>query len=198
MERANIMEFKVVLLGDSSVGKSSIMQQFLYNRFDPNNGATIGLDFGSKNMCFHNMLAKLNLFDTAGHERFTSTNRVYYKDTDGVVLVCSLDDTYSVSNLGKWMQEAKDYIIYNQDDVVPVYIVYNKSDLKLHIDENVYHFARTNNLPYFTTSVVRNTNIDNMFISLTNDLIKHRGAKKTNNTGSYLTFSKTKSSLTCC
>ena len=165
-------------MGDSNVGKTSLLQKFVYNRYDPNYSATIGLDFGCKHICYNNKVVKLNLFDTGGHERYESVNRVYYKHTDGVIIVCSVDDVFSRTNLGKWLDECHEFISYRQDDF-PIYIVYNKSDLKEDLDQSVVFFATSNDLPYYVTSVPLNKNIDDLFLTMTNDLIRvHSHQKK--------------------
>ena len=197
-QRSNVFEFKVVILGDSGVGKSCVMNRFLYNRFDPNHAATIGLDFGTKNICYKNMVTKLRLFDTGGHERFESVNRVYYKHTDGVILMCDINDIMTQSNLGKWMDEVNKFIKYENKNV-PVYIVYNKIDLVMndsHIDDTVFNFATSNKLPYFVTSAVTNYNIDEMFVQLTNEMVStydHENEKK-----ALSIFTVDKSNLVCC
>ncbi|CAG9316761.1 unnamed protein product [Blepharisma stoltei] len=122
---AHMKKFKIVFLGDLGVGKTSIINQFMYGTFDPNHQPTIGIDFLSKTMYIDDRTFRLQLWDTAGQERFRSLIPNYIRDCTVAVIVFDITQRSSFLSLDKWVEDVK---TERGGDVV-IAIVANKSDL---------------------------------------------------------------------
>jgi Ras-related protein Rab-7A len=97
--------FKVVLLGDSSVGKTSLLRRFVRNDFSTDYKATIGADFLSKDVDVDGCKVTLQIWDTAGQERFHSLGVVFYRGAEACCLVCDVGDARTLQSLAKWRHE---------------------------------------------------------------------------------------------
>ena len=117
--------FKVVLVGDSFVGKTNIMSKYLKNEFDPNSRATVGVEFGTKNILINNKKIKIQIWDTAGQERYRSITSAYYKGAKGALIVYDITRRTSFDNIDKWISDLK----LNGDKNICIIILGNKSDL---------------------------------------------------------------------
>ena len=120
-----IPKYKLIFLGDQSVGKSCILNRFLNDTFEEEYQATIGLDFQSKNVQIDNQDIHLLLYDTAGQEKFRSLIPMYTRDADIILLVYDISNKDSFSNLSQWL---KDLTNVNMDEVI-LCIIGNKKDL---------------------------------------------------------------------
>jgi len=170
MENSKCCEFNVILLGDSGVGKTSILTKFIEGNFENNQKCTINVEFKTKNLKIDNDLyAKLRIYDTAGQERYRSLTRQYYHLAHGIVLVFDLTDENSFNNLNKWIKEIDD----NAKNV-EVILVGNKSDLKNRVilNSRAEQFAHENNFQYRETSAKEGTNILLLFEALSNGMNK--------------------------
>ncbi|ABN67857.2 predicted protein [Scheffersomyces stipitis CBS 6054] len=126
-DKSNILrKYKIVFLGDQSVGKTSLITRFMYDTFDETYAATIGIDFLSKTMYLDdNRTIRLQLWDTAGQERFRSLIPSYIRDSHVAVICYDITNKKSFNNLDKWIKDVK---LERGDDVIIV-LVGNKSDL---------------------------------------------------------------------
>ena len=120
-----IPKYKLIFLGDQSVGKSCILNRFLNDTFIEDYQATIGLDFQSKNVQIDNQDIHLLLYDTAGQEKFRSLIPMYTRDANIILLVYDISNKDSFVNLSQWL---KDLTNVNMDEVI-LCIVGNKIDL---------------------------------------------------------------------
>ncbi|XP_062517719.1 ras-related protein Rab-18-like [Corticium candelabrum] len=104
-----LTSLKILTVGNSGTGKSSLILRFTDDKFDPDIAATIGVDFKTKHLTVHGNKAKLALWDTAGQERFRTLTPAYYRGAHGVILVydCSSRDTFE--NLSVWLNELDTY-----------------------------------------------------------------------------------------
>ena len=118
-------KYKLVFLGDQSVGKTSIITRFMYDKFDSTYQATIGIDFLSKTMYLEDRTVRLQLWDTAGQERFRSLIPSYIRDSSVAVVVYDVTSQASFSNTARWI---KDVRAERDSDVIMV-LVGNKTDL---------------------------------------------------------------------
>lgn len=118
-------KFKVVFLGDQSVGKTSIIHRFIYDSFDDNYQATIGIDFMSHKMFVEDKIIILNLWDTAGQERFKSLIPSYIKDSAVAIVVFDLTSRSSFASVEKWIEDARSL----RDDEVLLVLAGNKCDV---------------------------------------------------------------------
>jgi Ras-related protein Rab-6A len=118
-------KYKLVFLGDQSVGKTSIITRFMYDKFDSTYQATIGIDFLSKTMYLEDRTVRLQLWDTAGQERFRSLIPSYIRDSSVAVVVYDVTSQASFANTERWI---KDVRTERDSDVIMV-LVGNKTDL---------------------------------------------------------------------
>ena len=95
--------FKILIIGDSSVGKSNILLRFSDNIFHETFLPTIGVDFKIKNLTVKNQSVKLNIWDTAGQERFKTITSTYYKGSHGIIMVYDVTDRNSFNNINSWL-----------------------------------------------------------------------------------------------
>ena len=117
--------FKLILIGDSCVGKSNILLKYLKNEFDPNSRATVGVEFGTKNIIINNKKIKIQIWDTAGQERYRSITSAYYKGAKGAFIVYDITKKATFDNIDKWISDLK----LNGDKNICIVILGNKSDL---------------------------------------------------------------------
>ena len=119
------VKYKVVFLGDQSVGKTSIILRFMHDSFDANYQATIGIDFLSKTMYVDEKIVRLQLWDTAGQERFRSLIPSYIKDSSFAVITYDISNRVSFNNVKTWVSDARNY----RGNDVSIILVGNKIDL---------------------------------------------------------------------
>ena len=167
-----IYELRIILVGDSNVGKTSLINRFMGNDFQENYQCTINVDFKIKTITFSSSIAaELKIWDTCGQERYRAMTRQYFKDALGIVLVFDISDLNSFKNLSFWMKEIKNY---SNSNIKPqIILVANKIDLK---DRKVTietgkEFANKNKIMYVETSAKEGLNIDSPFEKLSNVLI---------------------------
>ena len=117
--------FKLILIGDSAVGKSNILLKYLKNEFDQNSRATVGVEFGTKNVLINGKKVKIQIWDTAGQERYRSITSAYYKGAKGAFIVYDITKKSTFDNIDKWISDLK----LNGDQNICIVILGNKSDL---------------------------------------------------------------------
>jgi small GTP-binding protein len=115
---------KIVLIGDSGVGKSNILLRYLRNEFHWDSKATVGVEFGSKKFKLENHNIKAQIWDTAGQERYRSITNAYYKGSKGALVVYDISRKSTFENVDKWIFDLKK----NADPEVMIILVGNKSD----------------------------------------------------------------------
>ena len=125
MTEEDVQHFKIIFLGDQYVGKSSILNRFYQDRFEPDYQATIGLDFHSKNVEINGTTIRLLLYDTAGQEKFKSLIPMYIRDANIIIVVYDISNKDSFIHTEHWVNETKDL---KREDAIFV-LVGNKIDL---------------------------------------------------------------------
>ena len=167
-----IYELRIILVGDSNVGKTSLINRFMGNDFQENYQCTINVDFKIKTITFSSSIAaELKIWDTCGQERFKSLTSKYFKDAHGVVLVFDVSDLSTFKNLPFWLKEIKNK---SNSKIQPeIILVANKIDLKDRkvTNETGKEFANKNKIMYVETSAKNGLNIDSPFEKLANVLI---------------------------
>ena len=118
--------FKIVLIGDSGVGKTNILSRYISNEFSLNTQATVGVEFGSKIIKKGEKLIKLQIWDTAGQERYKSITSAYYKGAKGAFVVYDITKMKTFKNLDKWITELK----ANGNEDIYIILIGNKLDLE--------------------------------------------------------------------
>ncbi|KAJ5070284.1 small rab-related gtpase [Anaeramoeba ignava] len=155
MDSNENLTFKIIVIGDSNVGKSSLMERFTNNAFLENFITTIGVDF----------------WDTAGQERFRTVTRSFYRGANGVVIVYDITNRKSFENLQKWIEDVK---LYSNNDP-QILVLGNKSDLterKVISTEAAKNFSSQFGASFYETSAKDSTNVDKAFFSLASKIQK--------------------------
>ncbi|KAH8254954.1 ras-related protein Rab-35 [Drosophila serrata] len=164
--------FKLLIIGDSGVGKSSLLIRFSDDTFSGSYITTIGVDFKIRTVDIDGLRVKLQIWDTAGQERFRTITSTYYRGTHGVIVVYDVTNGESFANVRRWLEE-----IQNNCDVVNKVLVGNKNDdpdRKVVIFEDAQRFAKQMDIELYETSAKDNINVDNMFLSITRQVLHHK------------------------
>ncbi|ONH71617.1 putative Ras-related protein Rab7 [Pichia kudriavzevii] len=159
---------KVIILGDTGVGKTSLMQRFINGKFSQQYKATIGADFLPKDMTIDDKNVTLQIWDTAGQERFQSLGVAFYRGSDCCVLVYDVTNAKSFENLQSWRDEFLIQANIRDPDNFPFVIIGNKIDVqesKRVVSSKKAQLMAQNlgNLPYFETSAKEAVNVEQAF-----------------------------------
>ncbi|XP_026186595.1 ras-related protein Rab-41 isoform X1 [Mastacembelus armatus] len=157
-----LRKFKLVFLGEQSVGKTSLITRFMYDSFDNTYQATIGIDFLSKTMYLEDRTIRLQLWDTAGQERFRSLIPSYIRDSAAAVVVYDIANLNSFQQTSKWIDDVR---TERGSDVI-IMLVGNKTDLadKRQVSvEAAERKARELNVMYIETSAKAGYNVKQLF-----------------------------------
>jgi Ras-related protein Rab-1A len=178
--------FKLLLIGDSGVGKSCLLLRFADDTYTESYISTIGVDFKIRTIQMDGKSIKLQIWDTAGQERFRTITSSYYRGAHGIIVVYDVTDQVSFNNVKQWLQEIDRYACESVNKL----LVGNKCDLttKKVVDYNTAkEFADGLGIPFLETSAKNATNVEEAFITMTRE-IKGRmatpgpsGATKPNN-----------------
>ena len=172
-------KLKIVVVGDSGVGKTNLIKRFITNEFSENFKATIGVEFMSKTYKINKHLFKVEIWDTAGQERYKSITAVYYKGAKGGLIVYDTTDKNTFDNIDKWLTEIKDKTTSD----IKLMIVGNKIDLKEYRDvqnEEALEKAKTLGIPLMETSALDATNVKEAFYDLLKEIYKEMKDKINN------------------
>ena len=182
----NIM--KLILVGDSNVGKSSFMEMFLNNRFTSDAHFTIGVDYGSKQIIHNNNKTTIRIWDTAGQESYRSIVDIYFRNTQGALLLFNLTDRSTFHNaFNIWLPKLV-------DNSIPFILVGNKCDQKAVVSsEEIKYKCQEHNIIYIEASAKEDINVDQSFIKMIS-LIESLQLDQ-NNTQSIIPIRSTKK---CC
>ena len=162
--------FKLILIGDSYVGKSNILLKYLKNQFNENSKTTIGVEFGTKNIIINNKRIKIQIWDTAGQERYRSITSAYYKGAKGALIVYNITRKNTFDNIDKWITDLK----LNGDKNICIIILGNKSDLidKREINKNDgIKKAEMYKTAFLETSALNGDNISKAFDELIEQIV---------------------------
>ena len=156
--------FKVLLLGDSDVGKSSLILRYTEETFNSKLVNSIGVDFKMKKREIDGKIIKVQIWDTAGHERFRTITYSYYRGANAIIIVFDLSDKKSFTSITEWLKQIEKH----SNENVFKFLVGNKSDLvdKRQITyEEANQYANEHKLPYIETSAKEGININELFDS---------------------------------
>ena len=156
---------KIVLLGDSGVGKTNLISRFTKNMFSPNSKATIGVEFFIKTYKVNNKILKIEIWDTAGQERYKSITSVYYKGAKGAFIVYDITSRKSFDDVDKWIEEIKE----KTSKDIKLIIIGNKIDLKDERDittNEALNKFKGMDIPFMETSALDDTNVSEVFLDL--------------------------------
>jgi len=164
---------KIILVGDSNVGKSSTVSMYCKRQFEYASVPTVGVDFNIKKIKINECKCKLHIWDTAGLEKFRSITNSYYRNVDAIVLMFDLTDNTSLKNINRWIKEIRSNIGF--DDYFML-LVGNKCEQKYAIDYQMLNEIKNNYaIDYVEISAKQNIKVDLMFYKLCERtlLIKH-------------------------
>ena len=173
--------FKLVLIGDTCVGKSCILVRFSDDIFNDNYVTTIGVDFRFKTMVIKNKVAKIQIWDTAGQERYRSITTAYYRGAAAIIICCDCTNKESFNNVKNWIEEIAKYTDENTVDKI---VFMNKCDLseeRIIKKEEIEKFEKENGIKVLEVSAKTGEGIDNAFEYIISKLID-KNEKKNNNT----------------
>ena len=156
------MMVKVILIGDSGVGKTNIMSKFLKNQFMEESKATIGVEFGSKLFNHEGHKIKAQIWDTAGQEKYKAITGAYYKGSKGALVVYDITQKKTFENIEKWVNDLK----AAGDPKITIILIGNKNDLddKRQVSKDQgEEKARSFGCAFLETSAYSGDNIDKAF-----------------------------------
>ncbi|XP_031405120.1 ras-related protein RABA5c [Punica granatum] len=154
--------FKIVIIGDSAVGKSNLLSRYARNEFNPHSKATIGVEFQTQSMDIDGKEVKAQIWDTAGQERFRAVTSAYYRGAVGALVVYDISRRTTFENVGRWLDELKTH----SDTTVARMLVGNKCDLENIRDVSVEEgksLAESEGLFFMETSALNSTNVKTAF-----------------------------------
>ena len=157
---------KILLIGDSYVGKTSLLLQYIERECPENHMATIGVEFRDKIIQIDNKKVKLQVWDTSGQERYRSITKNFYRNADGVMFVCDVTKEKTFDNIKNWLIDSEQNA--NNSNFKKI-LVGNKIDLKEEraIDtQQLQNFANKKEMKFYETSAKDGTNVDHIFTEL--------------------------------
>eukprot|EP00005_Dracoamoeba_jomungandri_P002386 CAMPEP_0174250142 /NCGR_PEP_ID=MMETSP0439-20130205/405_1 /TAXON_ID=0 /ORGANISM="Stereomyxa ramosa, Strain Chinc5" /LENGTH=206 /DNA_ID=CAMNT_0015330135 /DNA_START=65 /DNA_END=685 /DNA_ORIENTATION=+ len=154
--------YKIVLMGDSEVGKSNLLSRYTRNQFNSETKATIGVEFTTKNIEVDDKVIKAQIWDTAGQERYRAITTAYYRGAVGALLVYDITRFSSFKNVSRWLEELREHA---QDGIV-VMLVGNKTDLN-HVravtTQQGEDYAKAEQLSFIETSALDGSKVTEAF-----------------------------------
>ncbi|KAL5246505.1 hypothetical protein ACHWQZ_G018655 [Mnemiopsis leidyi] len=167
---SHIGTFKILIIGDSGIGKSSLMMRFVDGMFDPEISATIGVDFKVKTLNVEGNNVKLAIWDTAGQEKFRTLTPSYYRGAHGVILVYDTSVRQTFANLDTWRQEIDTYI--TKQNAVRM-LVGNKIDKTRDVQrEEGERYARTHKMLFIESSAKTEEGVQDAFEELVTKIVQ--------------------------
>ena len=175
------MIFKIVIIGDSGVGKSNLLSRYLKNEFSLDTKSTVGVEFATQRLEIQNFKIKVQIWDTAGQERYKSITNAYYKGAKGALLVYDITKKDTFENIDKWLFELK----RNGDEDLTLVLVGNKCDLEsqrevcksIGNDKAILY-----NCAFMETSALSAENVDKAFNVMINEIFNKFHKKLNENT----------------
>ena len=164
------LSLKILLIGDSQVGKTSLLLKYTEHVFPEEHIATIGVEYKDKFILKDNYNIRLQIWDTAGQERFHSITKNIYRNANGVLFVYDITNQESFSNIKNWIKD-----LQNVGNDIKGVIIGNKLDLEQKRDvskEDLEEIGKKNQMPFLETSAKQNINVNEGFDLLVNELLK--------------------------
>ncbi|KAL4384398.1 hypothetical protein GQ457_15G016330 [Hibiscus cannabinus] len=163
--------FKVVLIGDSGVGKSNLLSRFTRNEFCLESKSTIGVEFATRTLQVEGRTVKAQIWDTAGQERYRAITSAYYRGALGALLVYDVSKPTTFENVSRWLKELRDHA----DSNIVIMMIGNKTDLK-HLravaTEDGQSYAEKEGLSFIETSALEATNVEKAFQTILSEIYR--------------------------
>ncbi|XP_043706451.1 ras-related protein RABA2a-like isoform X2 [Telopea speciosissima] len=174
--------FKVVLIGDSGVGKSNLLSRFTRNEFCLESKSTIGVEFATRTVQVEGKTIKAQIWDTAGQERYRAITSAYYRGALGALLVYDVTKLMTFDNVSRWLKELRDHA----DSNIVIMLIGNKTDLK-HLravaTEDAQGFAEKEGLSFIETSALEATNVEKSFQTILAEIYRIISKKNLSSNG---------------
>ncbi|XP_022136956.1 ras-related protein RABA2a [Momordica charantia] len=171
--------FKVVLIGDSGVGKSNLLSRFTRNEFCLESKSTIGVEFATRTLQVEGRTVKAQIWDTAGQERYRAITSAYYRGALGALLVYDTTKAMTFDNVSRWLKELRDHA----DSNIVIMLIGNKTDLK-HLravaTEDAQSYAEKEGLSFLETSALEATNVEKAFQTILSEIYRIISKKSLN------------------
>lgn len=167
---------KIVLIGDSGVGKTNLLSRFARDQFNPDSKSTIGVEFATKTLELEGKTIKAQIWDTAGQERYRAITSAYYRGAIGALLLYDITASLTFNSLERWLKELRE----NADSNIVVMLVGNKCDLteqRAVSTQNATEFSQAQNLLFIETSAREATNVQEAFLTLIREIV-HKLSKQ--------------------
>ncbi|KAF5458193.1 hypothetical protein F2P56_022247 [Juglans regia] len=161
--------FKMVLIGDSAVGKSQILARFARNEFSLESKATIGVEFQTRTLVIQHKSVKAQIWDTAGQERYRAVTSAYYRGAVGAMLVYDITKRQTFDHIPRWLEELRSHA----DKNIVIILIGNKSDLEHQRavpTEDAKEFAQNEGLFFLETSALEATNVESAFLTVLTEI----------------------------
>ena len=169
--------YKIIIIGDTCVGKSNILSRYLKDEFREDSKSTVGVELGTKFLKVKEVGTKIQIWDTAGQETYKSITSSYYKGSHGCFIVYDITNEASFENVDKWYQQAQK----EASKDVSIILVGNKCDLEEQrkvSKEKGEEKAKQFNIPFFETSALSKIKIDDIFNEMVNNIFERTGGPK--------------------
>ena len=168
---------QIVLVGDSTVGKTSLLLKYTNGSYSEDNLATVGLDFITKDENINEKTIRVKIWDTAGQERYKSLTQGFFRLANGAIIVFDVSNNDSFVNLKYWVSALRNFFNLNQT-VFNVIIVGNKIDKEREVSqEDANNFAKENGITYFEVSAKTGEGVKESFIYIVNKCVQSKEEK---------------------
>ncbi|KAL2536322.1 Ras-related protein RABA3 [Forsythia ovata] len=161
--------FKVVVIGDSAVGKTQLLSRFARNEFCFDSKSTIGVEFQTRTVTIKSKVIKAQIWDTAGQERYRAVTSAYYRGALGAMLVYDTTKRQSFDHVARWVEELRGHA----DNSIVIMLIGNKADLvdlRAVPTEDAVEFADNQGLFFFETSALNGDNVETAFFKLLEEI----------------------------
>ncbi|KAL7146894.1 hypothetical protein ABFS83_06G073100 [Erythranthe nasuta] len=161
--------FKIVLIGDSGVGKSNILSRFTRNEFCLESKSTIGVEFATRTLQVEGKTVKAQIWDTAGQERYRAITSAYYRGAVGALVVYDITKRQTFENVQRWLRELRDHA----DSNIVIMLAGNKTDLnhlRMVAERDAQLFAEKEGLSFLETSALEALNVEKAFQTILLDI----------------------------
>ena len=173
--------FKIIIIGNSNVGKTSIINRFTDKEYSDKHLATLGCDFHMKTIIINEKMIKIQIWDTAGMEKYQSITKSYYRGAQACLIVFDITNRESFEAIDNWIENFNKFSNPNIEKII--LLIGNKCDLGIDRKisyEEAENYSRVNNLLYYETSAKDDINIHEVFYFLGSQLLKINSGNKTN------------------
>ena len=191
------VKYKIMVLGESKVGKTSLIKRYTKDQFGGVYLTTVGMDFQDKIIEIEDKKVRLQVWDTAGQERFRNVTKSYFQSSQGLLVVYDITDKESFDKIKFWIENIKN----NAPENAKLILVGNKCDLanerKVTIEDGE-NKARNYNIKFFESSAKDGTNVNELFFYLANEIYQNDKTKEKDNKKTMQLDSKKKEKKGCC